>query len=82
MSLVQILLSTILVLAAAEKPHSFTIIDFWQGKCEEGDESACLKLETGKQNELKLEKLNTLATKFQTNIKPEDFFSPWNRLHR
>jgi hypothetical protein len=66
-------LSTVLLLATNSEPHSFTIIDFWQRKCEEGDKAACSKLETNKQNELKLENLNSLASKFQESIKSKDF---------
>ena len=73
MSIILFCFSATLVLAAVNEPHSFTIIDFWQRKCEEGDKAACVKLETNKQNELKLENLNSLASKFQENIIPEDF---------
>lgn len=64
---------TFLLLATNSEPHSFTIIDFWQRKCEEGDLAACAKLESNKLNEHKLEKLNSLASSFQENILPEDF---------
>ncbi len=65
--------SAVLLLATNSEPHSFTIIDFWQGKCEEGDLAACAKLETNKLNQQKLEKLNSLATEFQGDIDPEEF---------
>jgi hypothetical protein len=59
--------------AAVNQPHSFTIIDFWQGKCDAGEETACKKLEQNKLNEEKLEILNALAAKFQTDIQPDEF---------
>ena len=73
MGLISFYLSSILVVTAANEPHSFTIIDFWRGKCEEGDLAACARLETNKRDEKKLAKLNSLASKFETNIVPEDF---------
>ena len=57
--------SASLSLVADNQPYSFTIIDFWQRKCEEGDSAACVKLETNKLNEQKLEKLDSLASEFQ-----------------
>jgi hypothetical protein len=73
MSLISFYLSSILVVAAVSEPHSFTIIDFWQRKCDEGELAACAKMETNKRDEKKLAKLNSLASKFETNIVPEDF---------
>jgi hypothetical protein len=66
-------LPTTLKLAAANEPYSFTIIDFWQSKCDAGESGACKKLENNKLNQQKLEKLNFLAEEFQSAIIPAEF---------
>jgi hypothetical protein len=73
MSFISFYLSAALLVLAANEPHSFTIIDFWQRKCDEGDKAACIKMENNKLAEVKLDKLNALASEFRDSIKPEEF---------
>ena len=62
-----------LVLAAAEAPKNFTIMDYWKNKCDEGEEKACIKLEQSKEADTKLAKLNALADAFSQNIDPQEY---------
>jgi len=60
-------------LRAQTPPHSFTILDYWQDKCETGDETACRRLRANQQAQQKLEKLNTLADRFRDGIDADEF---------
>lgn len=71
--LIQSFLIAGVLLAAAEGPHNFTIIDYWQRKCDEGDASACSKLQSNKDSEKKLENLTRLSTDFERALVREDF---------
>ncbi len=73
MSINYIFLCTSLFIAAVNTPHNFTIIDFWQKKCDEGDTKACAKIEDNKLAEVKLAKLNRLADTFRDKIKKDEF---------
>ena len=73
MSFLPLYLSAALLLVAVNEPHSFTMVDFWQRKCDEGDKSACTKIEGNKLGEQKLDKLNMLAYQFRDSIHAEDF---------
>ena len=73
MSITSFVFSLLVLAAAANTPHNFTIIDFWQKKCDEGDSKACGKIESNKLAETKLAKLNQLADAFRDDINAEDF---------
>ena len=73
MSFSTFFLSTTLLVAAANAPHTFTIMDFWQGKCNKGDKAACVKLEESKLVGQKLDKLNSLADEFRDSINAMEF---------
>ncbi|NKB36129.1 MAG: hypothetical protein GKR93_03025 [Gammaproteobacteria bacterium] len=73
MSINFVILSSAIFIASVNTPHNFTIIDFWQKKCDEGDTQACGKIEDNKIAEVKLAKLNKLADIFRDNIRAEEF---------
>lgn len=73
MSLVYPTLLLSVVLASADGPKNFTIMDYWRSKCEEGDQVACAKLEKSKEANAKLIKLNALADAFSVSINPEEY---------
>lgn len=62
-----------LLLASADGPRNFTIMDYWERKCNEGEQGACVKLERSREADGKLEKLNALADTFRDSINPQDF---------
>jgi len=62
-----------LAIAANGAPHSFTIVDFWQGKCDAGEQEACARVEQNQLAEAKLDKLNALATEFRDSIDEPEF---------
>ena len=68
-----IFLGTAIFLTAVNTPHNFTIIDFWQKKCDEGDAKACEKIEANKLAEVKLARLNKLADTFRDTINADEF---------
>lgn len=67
-----VLISSLLILLA-EGPHNFTIIDYWERICNEGDEKACAKLEANINSAEKLDNLTRLSKDFDNTLVREDF---------
>ncbi|MGI9230092.1 MAG: hypothetical protein ACR2P9_09585 [Gammaproteobacteria bacterium] len=62
------LTANFLLLAVLAGAHNFSMLDFWQRKCDAGDEKACERLQESEQDVVKLSKLDQRAEAYGKRI--------------
>jgi len=57
-----------LLLALAGGPHQFTMMDFWERRCSEGDETYCRRLESSRADLDRADRLERYADDFARRV--------------
>ncbi len=66
------LITTFILFVVLNEPHQFSMLDFWEKKCREGDTESCQRFEDSKVGVKKLERLDSLALRYGDNANRDE----------